>query len=246
MTYKELVTKFMEKINLIFNSNPKRREPGDGSDGYCDCIGLIIGAIRRLGLKWPGIHGSNYAARNEITNLKPIKSQSELEVGDVVLKAVSNTHKNWNLPTRYRKGGKYYTGDLNDYYHAGVVASTNPFKIKHMSSKMTVDTKINVTYPWNYYGKLTRLIDASSDIPTPAPEPTPVMKKAIVVAQKGSTVNMRRSPSKNAAIMIRIPLGKTVTVVSPGEEWCQITYDKFTGYMMSEFLDIVGDGKGKY
>lgn len=248
MIYKEVVSKFMAKIDLIFNSNPKRREPGDGSDGYCDCIGLIIGAIRRMGLKWPGIHGSNYAARQEIQNLKPIKSQSELQFGDVVLKAVPKGHKNWALPSRYFQGGKYYNGDLNDYYHAGVVASVNPFKIKHMSAKMSVDTKVNVTYPWNYYGKLKRLIDISTDIPTPTPtpEPVPTIKKAVVVAKSGSTVNLRRSPSKKSGIMIRVPLGKTVTIVDPGEEWAKITYNKFTGYMMAEFLDIIGDGKGRY
>ena len=34
MTYTEAVKRFLEKILLIFNLNPKRREPGDGSDGY--------------------------------------------------------------------------------------------------------------------------------------------------------------------------------------------------------------------
>ena len=62
-----------------------RREPGDGSDGYCDCIGLIIGAIRRMGLKWTGIHGSNWAARKEVEKLEKINSVNDLSVGDLVL-----------------------------------------------------------------------------------------------------------------------------------------------------------------
>lgn len=247
MTYKDLVNKFIEKINLIFNSNPKRREPGDGSDGYCDCIGLIIGAIRRMGLKWPGIHGSNYAARMEITGLKPITSQSELEVGDIVLKAVPKGHRNWALPSRYFQGGKYYNGDLNDYYHAGVVASVNPFQIKHMSSKMTIDTKVNTYYPWNYTGKLTRLLKAAAD--TPSPEPKDELenyKKAVLVAKSGSTVNLRRLPTKKSAIMMQVKLGTTVTITKPGEEWAAVKYNGFSGYMMSEFLDVIGDSKGKY
>ena len=248
-TYKQTVEKFMAKINLIFNSKPKRREPGDGSDGYCDCIGLIIGAIRRMGLKWTGIHGSNYAARREITGLTKLTSKSQLEFGDVVLKAVPKGHPNWRLPSRYFKGGSYYNGDLNDYYHAGVVASINPFQIKHMSSKMTIDTKIDVTYPWNYKGKLLKLVAASSDIPTPTPTPTPdpaQYKKAVVVAKSGSTVNLRQTPSKASRIMIRVPLGKTVTITKPGETWAAVKYDNFSGYMMAEFLDTIGDGKGKY
>lgn len=243
-TYKEVVAKFLAKIDVIYNSNPRRREPGDGSDGYCDCIGLIIGAIRRMGLKWPGIHGSNYSARMETTNLAPIKSASDLEVGDVVYKAVPKGNSKWSLPTRYRSGGKYYNGDLNDYYHAGTVYSVNPLKIKHMSDKMRTDTKINVSNPWNYHGKLTRLINASSG--TPTPDPDPVYKKAVVVAQSGGTVNLRAAATKNARIMVRVPLGSTVSVVQPGETWAKITWNKFTGYMMAEFLDIVGDGKGKY
>ncbi len=250
-TYAEVVQKFLDKVNQIFNSNPARGEACDGSNGKCDCIGMIIGAIRRMGLKWPGIHGSNYAARKEITGLTPLTSESQLEIGDVVLKAVPKGHPNWALPKRYWQGGQYYNGDLNDYYHAGVCVSKEPFMIKHMSSKMTIDRKVAVYYPWNYKGKLTRLIAASSDTPTPTPTPTPGPEpttgtKAVVVAQSGGTVNMRVAPSKSSRIVVRVKLGETVTIVTPGEAWAQIKWGKYSGYMMVDFLDIIGDGKGKY
>lgn len=250
MTYKQAVSKFLEKILIIFNSNPKRREPGDGSNGYCDCIGLIIGAIRRMGLKWTGIHGSNWAARKEILNLKPIKSQSELQPGDIVLKAVPYGHRNWDLPGRYRKGGKYYNGDLNDYYHAGVVYSVNPFQIRHMSSKMTIDTKVNTYYPWNYYGQSRHLKELAKQI-KPEPEPAPDTPStgsiaAVLVAESGRTVNLRRTPSLRGALLKQVPLGTVVQITSPGEEWCAVKWDKYSGYMMAKFLDVVGDGKGKY
>lgn len=249
MTYEEAVRRFLDKILLIFNSNPKRREPGDGSDGYCDCIGLIIGAIRRMGLKWIGIHGSNWAARKEIVNLRPIKSQSELQVGDIVLKGITNGKTNWALPTRYRSGGKYFNGDLTDYYHAGVVYSINPFQIRHMSSKMSIDTKVNTFYPWNYYGKSRHLVEASKGsavISIPSVSVPSTGKLAIVTARQGATVNMRHEPNLKARLITRVPLGKTIEIVSPGEEWCKIKYDSFTGYMMAQFLDVIGDGKGKY
>ena len=248
MTYAEVVKKFLEKVLLIFNLKPKRREPGDGSDGYCDCIGLIIGAIRRMGLKWTGIHGSNWAARKEIVNLKPIARQSDLQVGDIVFKGAPKGKSGWSLPARYQNGGKYYNGDLTDYYHAGVVYSTNPFQIRHMSSKMTIDTKVNVYYPWTHYGKSRQLVEASGGVippePTP-PEPTPG-SYAIVVAATGKTVNLRKKASKLSAIIARVPIGTKVAVVSPGEEWAVIKYNDYTGYMMAEFLDIISDGKGKY
>lgn len=250
MTYKQLVKKFLEEALIIFNSNPKRREPGDGSDGYCDCIGFIIGSIRRMKLKWTGIHGSNWAARNEIVNLKPISNSSQLEEGDVVLKAKAYGKSGWSLPERYHKGKKYYNGDLTDYYHAGIVFKTNPLEIRHMSSKMTIDKKINTYSPWTHAGKSKQLVEAASDKATiimPVKPDTPATgKTAVVVAESGGTVNMRRSPSLKANLIVRVPLGQTVEIISPGEEWAKISWDGFTGYMMAKFLDIVGDGKGKY
>lgn len=241
MTWQQVVDKFLEKVMQIYNSNPKRREPGDGSDGTCDCIGLPIGAIRRMGLKWNGIHGSNWAARKEFVELKPCKSASDLERGDVVLKGCAQGTSGWNLPTRYRKGGKYYNGDLTDYYHAGVVESVTPLRIRHMSSKMTTDTKIG---KWNYHGRLSILAKAAGGV---TPEPVPASGVlAIVVAQSGGTVNLRVGPAKNQKILVRVPLGSTVEIVSPGETWCSVVYNNYKGYMMAEFLDVIGDGKGKY
>jgi hypothetical protein len=241
MTWDQVIKLFLSKVMEIFNSNPKRREPGDGSDGYCDCIGLLIGAIRRMGLKWTGIHGSNWCARKELQKLEKINSVSDLSVGDAVLKGCDQNTKGWALPSRYRKGGKYYNGDLNDYYHAGVVESVNPLRIRHMSSKMTLDTKLG---KWNYHGKLTILVKAAGGV-TPTPVPTSG-EQAYVVAESGSTVNMRRTPSLKGALITRIPLGTIVNIISPGEEWCKISYGNKTGYMMAKFLDIVGDGKGQY
>jgi len=116
-----LLKKFLEKALALFNSNPKRREPGDGSDGYCDCIGYIIGSLRRTGLEWTGIHGSNWAARKKSVNLHSVKSEADLEVGDMVLKGKAPGASGYDLPSRYKKGGAYYNGDLTDYYHAGLV-----------------------------------------------------------------------------------------------------------------------------
>lgn len=241
MTWKEVVDKFLAKVMEIYNSNPKRREPGDGSDGTCDCIGLPIGAVRRMGLKWNGIHGSNWAARKEFVELKKFSKASELERGDVVLKGCDQSTKGWNLPSRYRKGGKYYNGDLTDYYHAGVVESVEPLHIRHMSDKMKTDTKVG---KWNYHGKLSLLAKLVTEV-TPDPVPSSGCL-AVVVADSGSTVNLRRTPSLKGALIDRVPIGTTVEITDPGEEWATIIYKNKKGYMMAKFLDICGDGKGKY
>lgn len=234
-----LLQKFLDKALQLFNSNPKRREPGDGSDGYCDCIGYLIGSLRRTGLKWTGIHGSNWAARKESVNLRKVSSVNDLEVGDMVLKACAPGTSGYALPSRYKKGGAYYNGDLNDYYHAGLVYSKNPFQIRHMSSKMTIDTKLG---KWNYAARLKPLVEAGAYAAS-TPETTTVIPssgtQAKVTAPSGGTVNMRKTPSLKGALIMRIKLGEIVEIVEPGEEWCKIKYQKKTGYMMAQFLDIL-------
>lgn len=237
-TMTTLLKKFLEKALQLFNSNPKRREPGDGSDGYCDCIGYLIGSLRRTGLTWTGIHGSNWAARKEAVNLHKVSSINDLEVGDMVLKGCNPGTSGYSLPSRYKKGGAYYNGDLTDYYHAGLVYSKNPFQIRHMSSKMTIDTKLG---KWNYAARLRPLVNAGAYKETTNTEPviTPSSgTQAKVTAPSGSTVNFRKTPSLRGALIMRIPLGTIVEIVQPGEEWCKIKYDNKTGYMMAKFLEI--------
>lgn len=198
----------------------------------------MIGSLRRTGLKWTGIHGSNWAARKEAVGLHSVKSVNDLEVGDMVLKACEPGTKGYALPSRYKQGGQYYNGDLKDYYHAGLVYSLNPFQIRHMSSKMTIDTKIG---KWNYAAKLRPLVDAGAYKQESAAETVIPSDgtQAKVTAPSGGTVNMRRTPSLKGALIMRIKLGETVEILEPGEEWCKIKYQKKTGYMMAQFLDIL-------
>ena len=90
--------KFMRGVDEIVNSKPVYKSGGDGRAGECDCIGLIIGAIRRAGGEWRGTHGSNYAARNEMQTLE---SPPRLEVGAAVYKYHEPGQAGWNLPAAY-------------------------------------------------------------------------------------------------------------------------------------------------
>ena len=267
MSFKQLIQKFLSMVQKIKSLNPAYKQPGDGSDGTCDCIGLIIGAVRRMGLKWTGIHGSNYGARYQTVGLAYIASESQLELGDAVYKGVGRDGKgkrpcnagtfthSWDLPSRYFQGKEYYNGDMNDYYHAGVVTQVNPLRITHMTSpSVKVDTSLgtNGKSPWNYHGKVKPIVNAASDKPTPAPTPTPAPipstgSEAIVVSDNGSPVKMRQYPSSSCRTWINLKVGTKVTIVSPGEEWAKINGGGKKGwYMMAKFLDIIGDGKGKY
>ena len=247
MTYKELVQKFLAMVEVIKRLNPAYKQPGDGSNGTCDCIGLIIGALKRMGIKWPGIHGSNYAARYQTVDLRKIASAANLEPGDIVYKAYEKGNAKWKLPARYEKGNHYCNGDLRDYYHVGVVTRVNPLNITHMTSPhMKVDTSLG---RWGFYGKCKPLVEAAK-VPTQSPEPTPqpsTGSKAIVYAGNGAPVKMREYPSTDCKTWVKIPCGTEVTIIEPGETWAKINaYGRQGWYMMSQFLDVVGDGKGKY
>lgn len=122
---------------------------GDGSDGTCDCIGLVIGAVRLMGLTWKGTHGSNYAARYKTYNLRPIGCTDELSPGQLVYKSRDPQHDKYNLPAGYDGHP-----DQRDYYHVGVVTGVGPLEITHcttVSGGIKQDTEQG---KWAYYGEL--------------------------------------------------------------------------------------------
>lgn len=255
--YVKLVELLLKMVYKIKSLNPAYKQPGKGKDGTCDCVGLWIGALERMGIKWTGIHGSNYAARYQTENLRKIVNVSDLEIGDMIYKACEkgSTRHKWELPSRYLKGGSYYNGDMLDYYHVGVVDSVNPLRIIHMTSpSMKIDTKLdhNKNSPWLYHGKCKLLLKQTG---IPVSNDTEKIKEpiansgceAIVTANSGSNVFMRQYPNKKCKTWIRVKLGEKVTIAEPGEVWAKVNYGRYKGwYMMADYLDVIGDGKGKY
>ena len=148
----------LSAVDAIQQEAPTYRLGGKAEDGTCDCIGLIIGALYRCGTKWPGIHGSNWAARNAMAWLKPVSCADDLAVGDVVYKAKAPGQAGYRLPDRYAAGP-----DLNDYYHVGVVRSISPLQIIHCTSPGGVKTDTRLGR-WAYVGAL-RLLDGAAPLP---------------------------------------------------------------------------------
>ena len=225
-----LVALFLQYVAFIAAKKPAYKLGHCGLDGFCDCIGLIIGALKKGGIKWNGIHGSNYAARYRLRGgVRKVQSVSELRLGYLVFKGNTNPATS-KLPARYKKGGALYNGDLTDYYHVGVVTSINPLVITHMTSPtIKRDTKLG---QWEYFGECS-LVDYSVQ---PEPQPTPVEETAVVWAPTGKTVNLRKGPGKNYRVLVRVPIGETVTVLGNETNWTHVRYNNYTGYMMSEFL----------
>lgn len=217
------IEKFLNGVEKIYKQQPKYATGCDGSNGQCDCIGLVRGALKQGGATLEGLSGTNYASRYTIKNFKPIDSIAQLELGDVVIKGrpYSKTDS-YPLPTKYLPGGAYYNGDTTNYYHIGVVTKTNPLEITHMTSPSAKkDVKLG---KWNYFGQLPQ-IDYD--------EVVIVLEYATVV---GGSLNMRRSPDIKADKITSIPSGSKVAVIEKGNEWCKAVYNAYTGYVMTRYL----------
>ena len=201
----------------------------DGSDGKCDCIGLIIGAVKLAGGSWPGVHGSNWAARNAINGLSYIPGAANMYLGEIVFKAKEPGESGYNLPGRYDS-----SPDKRDYYHVGVVTSVYPLCITHCTSVEGGIKRDTTQGAWKYGGEL-KYVDYANDVPSDEP-----LYRAIVTADNGYPVKMRSQPSTNAQVIASVPLGTDVEVQDVLDGWSQIIYNGTTGYMMSKFLSPVG------
>ena len=227
------VNAFLARVKEIVASNPSYRTGGSGADGTCDCIGLIMGAMARNGQKQYPLHSSNYFARYEMKDLEPLETQS-LAAGHLVYKA-----RVGNLNGRYLEGGRYYTGDLLDYYHVGVVTSVNPLEITHCTSGDGVDGITTDSSPrgWEYSGRMKNV-----DYEDGTEEEPNMAYTAFVTATNGKTVNLRKRPDANSELVVRVRIGDVVSVQESAAGWSQvITAAGHTGYMMDAFLKRFGE-----
>ena len=226
---------FLRGVAEIQSEAPTYREGGDGSDGTCDCIGLVIGAIRRAGGKWAGTHGSNYAARFAVDGLFRQVDVADLEPGWLVFKAVGPLDAGYDLPDKYRAGGAEYTGDVMDYYHVGVVTGVEPLAITHCTKGggvdgVTVDTRQG---DWRYAALCTMVDYSDSDGGGEEMED----RRAVVVSGDGNPVKLRPTPSTEKPYLAKVPMGTAVEVMQEAQGWAQVRLpDGKVGYMMTKFL----------
>lgn len=229
------VKRFIAAAEEIAAEEPGYQLGHDGHDHLCDCVGLIIGAIRRAGGQWRGIHGSNYTARSELAgSVHKITGNSDLTPGEVVFKAWDAGQGGNKLPERYHAGGSDYNGDLRDYYHIGIVESVYPLRIRHMTTpRPKMDTSIG---KWAYHGKLKKISYTGGE--------TKMETVTISGGKQEAPIKLRKSASTSSEILEKIPQGSTAELVEGGGAWNLINYNGLTGYVMSEFVHRQGgDGE---
>lgn len=231
---------FLAKIQEIISEKPTYKLGEDGSNGLCDCIGLIIGGLRRAGGKWSGSHGTNHAVRYQMQ--APL-TKPKLELGELLYKYRDVGASSNKLPPTYKNHP-----DQRDYYHVGVIISVTPLRIAHCTSwaggsGIKIDTKLGTQ--WRLGGRVKGLDYNYKQEET-------LMEKigeAIVKAKSGKSVRLRSGPSKQANVRLEIPVGTVVSVYTQQPGWWEIGHNGVKGWMMSEHLEsshtLVSDTKAE-
>ena len=207
-----------------------RYEWGAAQRGCVDCSGAFVYAYNLHGLSIA--HGSNAIARNYVERLEPI---ADAIPGMAAFKYYPPGHPKWNLPAKYRKGGSEYNGDLNDYYHVGLVDGTDKNVLNAKSTQAGFSR--DPLSKWSCVGRL-KAVNYSGESKGGVP------MQMVVSCPAGETVRLRNAPKMGAAVVAKIPAGTIVSAEDVGnEDWYLVRYDGKSGYMMAEFLIPYEDGE---
>lgn len=201
---------------------------GAAQKGNVDCSGAFVYAFRQHGLYI--YHGSNRIARTEIVELVPI---SAAKPGMAVFKCRNPDDSRYALPSGYKQGGKYYNGDLRDFYHIGLMGKDG--KVLNAQSSATGFVASPVK-SWMCAGYLKK-VEYKEDTPMEN-DNTEVICVGRVTAQSGSTVNLRAEPSKSAKVLEKVKIGTTVNIIGTTDGWLHVETETNQGYMMEEFVDV--------
>lgn len=194
---------FLQAIARLAAQKPRYRLGYSGEQGYCDCIGLVIGALRMQGITWRqatcqgAIHGSNWAARFALAEglPLPLTGVGDVQVGELVFKYRTKGQASYALPGRYRKGGVYDCGDERDYMHVGVVTGVQPLVITHCSTGgIRRDTALG---QWKAHGHLKVLADT-------APLPAAPIHQTLRKGDRGEAVRMLQQLLNEAGAALQV------------------------------------------
>ena len=227
MAGKVPVSSMIDEFLLMLNEHWAYRE-GAAQQGEVDCSGAFVWAFRQHGVSI--YHGSNRMARVEVVALIPI-NVARLVPGMAAFKHRAPGESGYDLPSSYEKGGEYYNGDLNDYYHVGLV-DTDTSQVLNAQSAATGFVSSPITQGWSHVA-LLKQVDYDAD----APDDSPTAATATVYAANGLPVKLRKTASTQLPYLVQVPVGTQVTLRGQDTNgWTPVTYNGQNGYMMSQFL----------
>lgn len=187
-----------------------------------DCSGAFVHAYRQHGLSI--YHGSNRIAREYVTALLP---PDQDRPGMAAFKARKPSDKLYDLPAEYRQGGRHYNGDLNDYYHIGLVDS-DPAYVLNSQSTATGFVRSKLKSGWVAVGYLKDVQYDGGD---------QVDNKQMIVTGEGY-LNMRAAPRADAPRVEKLYPGNIVTqLMDYATGWAFVQHGTNQGYVMSKYLE---------
>lgn len=180
--------------------------------------------------------GSNDMYRNAfkwIGTIEEAKRLGYILPGCAVL-IVSNDGKE---PSKYKKDGKGNASHIGMYVGESALRDTDKngksrvCNVVHSSASLGRVGGSTLQNGWTHVG-LWKELDYEGEIPMIEEHG----ETYIVTANSGSTVNLRKNPSKTGKILCRVAIGKEVTVVEKGIDWATVICDGVRGYMQLAFL----------
>lgn len=222
-----------------------RQQIGRFSYAQMDCITSIARIIQRYGGA-ADLMGSNWWARYEAKNMRPLTDKSQLYDGCGVLKTILPGEPGYGLPPRYKDHAVQI-----DYNHIGIgtdqgeILDSTTIKSgdKYLRNGPGVSTAPIGPKSWDVIFDFED-VDYSDRISGNAIETgegESVRIQARVIAQTGNTVNLRSRASTNSTVLEYVKVGTVVEVQSEAAGWKQIiTPSGKTGWMKAEFLSENG------
>ena len=215
-----------EKQDRLAATNETVRKYGSQWIGHKveDCSGAFVRAYRQRGLSI--YHGSNRIAREYVEELLPV---SEAKPGMAAFKARKPGDQLYDLKAEYKPGGSHYNGDLNDYYHIGLV-DDNPAYVINAQSTQTGVVRSKVSNGWDAVGWL-KFMEGDK---------TPMDAQTMIVTT--DKVNLRAAPDKDSARVEGLNKGDVVTVkLAYDNGWDFVAHGTKQGYVMARFLEASED-----
>lgn len=198
---------------------------GKAEEGCVDCSGAFVWAFRQLG--GTIAHGSNSIARKyTVGELLPL---SEARPGMAAFKV-----REWKVE---ESGNRWYNLPPGDVHHIGLVDEDPAYVLNAKGQKSGFcRDKLTARNGWDF---VARLKDVTYDVEG-EPMQRDEARVVLPAGATGSSVNLRKNPSKSAALVGRVPVGSRVIVLADVGQWCSVQYGTAVGYMMSNFIEYDG------
>lgn len=212
-----------EKQAMAAESNKQIRKYGSKWVGHYveDCSGAFVRAYRYF--HHSIYQGSNRIAREYVKELLPI---DKAEPGMAAFKFYPPGHPNYKLPSEYKKGGAHYNGDLNDYYHIGLVG-----RGLNILNSQSIQTGF-VSSPIDKWHCVARLKDVDYNGGS--------MEEldAKTYAKNGGIINLRDKPDlDHSRVIYQVPNKSTIYVLDESDPaFYKVRYKEHIGYMVKGFV----------